>query len=96
MAIAAALLGERFGATDVIGSVIVAAGILMVQLSRVPATAGPAQAAGVDIRSIHSASSAAARVPAVVMAVLVALGVLGVLLLGRRAVTAWLVRRTRR
>ena len=28
--------------------------------------------------------------------VLVALGVLGVLLLGRRAVTAWLVRRTRR
>ena len=27
---------------------------------------------------------------------LVALGVLGVLLLGRRAVTAWLVRRTRR
>ena len=48
-------------ATDVIGSVIVAAGILMVQLSRVPATAGPAQAAGDDIRSIHSASSAAAR-----------------------------------
>ncbi len=61
VAIAAALLGERFGATDVIGSVIVAAGILMVQLSRVPATAGPAQAAGGDIRSIHSASSAAAR-----------------------------------
>ena len=37
VAIAAALLGEHFGASDVIGSAIVAAGILMVQLSRVPA-----------------------------------------------------------
>ncbi|WP_299362386.1 DMT family transporter [uncultured Paracoccus sp.] len=37
VAIAAALLGERFGASDVIGSIIVAAGILMVQLARLPA-----------------------------------------------------------
>ena len=36
VAIAAALLGERFGATDVIGAAVIAAGILMVQLSRVP------------------------------------------------------------
>lgn len=41
--IAAALLGERFGASDVIGAGIVAAGILMVQLARVPA---PAPSAG--------------------------------------------------
>ena len=36
VAIAALALGERFGWSDVIGSVIVAAGILMVQLARVP------------------------------------------------------------
>ena len=36
VAIAAGLLGERFGASDVIGAVIVAAGILMVQLARIP------------------------------------------------------------
>lgn len=36
VAIAAALLGERFGASDVIGAGVIAAGILMVQLSRVP------------------------------------------------------------
>lgn len=36
VAIAAALLGERFGASDVIGALIVAAGILMVQLARIP------------------------------------------------------------
>lgn len=36
VAIAAALLGERFGASDVIGAVIVAAGILMVQLAKIP------------------------------------------------------------
>ncbi len=35
--IAAALLGERFGASDVVGALIVAAGILMVQLARIPA-----------------------------------------------------------
>lgn len=35
--LAAILLGEHFGWTDVIGSAIVAAGILMVQLARVPA-----------------------------------------------------------
>ena len=37
VAIAAALLGERFGLTDIIGATVVAAGILMVQLARVPA-----------------------------------------------------------
>lgn len=36
VAIAALMLGERFGWSDVIGSAIVAAGILMVQLARVP------------------------------------------------------------
>ena len=35
--IAAALLGERFGASDVLSALIVAAGILMVQLARIPA-----------------------------------------------------------
>ena len=59
VAIAAALLGEHFGASDVIGSAIVAAGILMVQLSRVPAA--PPNQAEDDIRAIHSASSAPAR-----------------------------------
>ena len=34
--IAALLLGERFGFSDVIGAVIVAAGILMVQMARLP------------------------------------------------------------
>lgn len=43
--IAAALLGERFGASDVIGAVIVAAGILMVQLARIPPQAQPSSAA---------------------------------------------------
>ena len=37
VAIAAMLLGERFGASDVIGALIVAAGILMVQMARIPA-----------------------------------------------------------
>ncbi|MBD9526068.1 DMT family transporter [Paracoccus sp. PAR01] len=41
VAIAAALLGERFGASDVIGAGVVAAGILMVQLARLPAAAPP-------------------------------------------------------
>lgn len=59
VAIAAVLLGERFGAIDIIGSAIVAAGILMVQLSRVPAA--PPYRAEDDIRAIHSASSAPAR-----------------------------------
>lgn len=59
VAIAAALLGEHFGASDVIGSAIVAAGILMVQLSRVPAA--PPQDAEADMRAIHAASSAPAR-----------------------------------
>lgn len=45
VAIAAALLGERFGASDVIGAVIVAAGILMVQLARIPPQAQPSSAA---------------------------------------------------
>ena len=31
------LLSERFGASDVIGALIVAAGILMVQMARIPA-----------------------------------------------------------
>ncbi|MTH76604.1 DMT family transporter [Paracoccus aestuariivivens] len=39
VAIAAALLGERFGASDVIGAGIVAAGILMVQIAKIPAAA---------------------------------------------------------
>lgn len=37
VAIAAALLGERFGPTDIIGAAVVAGGILMVQLAKVPA-----------------------------------------------------------
>ncbi len=41
VAIAAAMLGERFGASDVIGALIVAAGILMVQLARIPTAATP-------------------------------------------------------
>lgn len=41
VAIAALWLGERFGLSDILGSAIVAAGILMVQLSRVPPAAGP-------------------------------------------------------
>ncbi|MFD1880416.1 DMT family transporter [Paracoccus pacificus] len=40
VSIAAAFLGERFGPTDVIGALIVAVGILMVQLSKVPQTSG--------------------------------------------------------
>lgn len=40
VAIAAVMLGERFGASDVIGAMIVAAGILMVQLAKLPAAAG--------------------------------------------------------
>ncbi|AXC49268.1 DMT family transporter [Paracoccus suum] len=36
VAIAAALLGERFGPSDVIGAAIIAAGIFMVQILRVP------------------------------------------------------------
>ncbi|MFT4014325.1 MAG: DMT family transporter [Paracoccus sp. (in: a-proteobacteria)] len=42
VATAAALLGERFGLSDVIGALIVAAGILMVQLARIPAPERPA------------------------------------------------------
>ncbi|MFC3569639.1 DMT family transporter [Paracoccus sp. TOH] len=38
VAIAAAMLGERFGLSDVLGALIVAAGILMVQLARIPGT----------------------------------------------------------
>ncbi|HRO13918.1 MAG TPA: DMT family transporter [Paracoccus sp. (in: a-proteobacteria)] len=41
VAIAAALLGERFGWSDIVGSIIVAAGILMVQTARLPQGAGP-------------------------------------------------------
>lgn len=54
VAIAAALLGERFGASDVLGAVIVAAGILMVQLARIPPIAvqsSEAAAARIDGRS---------------------------------------------
>ncbi|WBU53271.1 DMT family transporter [Paracoccus sp. SCSIO 75233] len=36
VAIAAMLLGERFGPTDIVGACIVAAGILMVQMARLP------------------------------------------------------------
>ena len=43
VAIAAALLGERFGASDIIGAIIVAAGILMVQLSKMPPASVPAR-----------------------------------------------------
>lgn len=43
VAIAAALLGERFGASDVLGATVVAAGILMVQLARLPAASPPAR-----------------------------------------------------
>lgn len=39
--VAALLLGERFGVTDVAGALIVAAGILMVQLSKLPAQTPP-------------------------------------------------------
>ncbi|MGR3483801.1 MAG: DMT family transporter [Paracoccaceae bacterium] len=39
--IAGALLGERLGAADLAGAIIVAAGILMVQLARAPAGPGP-------------------------------------------------------
>lgn len=55
VAIAALWLGERFGWSDVIGSIIVAIGILMVQLARVPPR--PVQAASPDT----AASSAQAR-----------------------------------
>ncbi|AUH32723.1 DMT family transporter [Paracoccus tegillarcae] len=41
VSIAAAFLGERFGPTDLLGALIVAGGILMVQLSKVQ-TRGPA------------------------------------------------------
>ena len=42
VAIAAALLGERFGLTDMLGAGVVAAGILMVQMARIaPAPAQP-------------------------------------------------------
>ena len=41
VAIAALWLGERFGPSDVIGSVVVAIGILMVQLARVAPASGP-------------------------------------------------------
>ncbi|SIR04962.1 Permease of the drug/metabolite transporter (DMT) superfamily [Paracoccus thiocyanatus] len=37
--IAAALLGERFGVSDVVGALIVAAGILAVQMAKLPPTA---------------------------------------------------------
>lgn len=48
VAVAAALLGERFGPSDVIGAIIVAAGILMVQLAKIP---GPvSQPSGLDVR----------------------------------------------
>lgn len=53
VAIAAALLGERFGASDVIGAVIVAAGILMVQMARIPAP--------VSAQDADQASSSAER-----------------------------------
>lgn len=45
VAIAAALLGERFGPIDIVGAGIVAAGILMVQLARIPAPVQPSIAA---------------------------------------------------
>lgn len=41
VAIAAVLLGEGFGWTDVLGAAVVAAGILMVQLARLPMAAAP-------------------------------------------------------
>lgn len=43
--IAALMLGERFGALDVVGAAIVAAGILMVQLARIPPPADRSAAA---------------------------------------------------
>ncbi|KGJ14690.1 DMT family transporter [Paracoccus panacisoli] len=49
--IAALALGERFGWSDVIGSLIVAAGILMVQLARVPPAAQRSPTARTDGRS---------------------------------------------
>lgn len=39
VAIAAALLGERFGLSDVIGAAVIAVGIFMVQVSKVPQSA---------------------------------------------------------
>ncbi|WBU64114.1 DMT family transporter [Paracoccus aerodenitrificans] len=50
--IAAIFLGERFGLSDVVGAIIVAAGILMVQLARLPNTAAqPAPTARTESRS---------------------------------------------
>ncbi|WP_347266935.1 DMT family transporter [Paracoccus sp. (in: a-proteobacteria)] len=40
VAIAAALLGESFGLSDVVGALVVAAGILMVQMARIPPATG--------------------------------------------------------
>jgi len=51
--IAAALLGERFGVSDVIGALIVAAGILMVQLAKLPAAGSTAQASSSATRAIE-------------------------------------------
>jgi drug/metabolite transporter (DMT)-like permease len=45
VAIAAVLLGERFGPLDVLGAVIVAVGILLVQLARLPAAGDAAMRA---------------------------------------------------
>ncbi|SDD91289.1 Threonine/homoserine efflux transporter RhtA [Paracoccus isoporae] len=50
--IAAIFLGERFGLSDIIGACIVAAGILMVQMARLPdATAQPPATARTESRS---------------------------------------------
>ena len=59
VAIAAFWLGERFGWSDVIGSIIVAAGILMVQLARVVPTAAAASAAPVETAPLDAASTRA-------------------------------------
>ncbi|MDO5620822.1 MAG: DMT family transporter [Paracoccus sp. (in: a-proteobacteria)] len=51
VAIAAALLGERFGLSDAIGAAVIAAGILMVQLARIPPQAAVARSTSDDVRS---------------------------------------------
>jgi drug/metabolite transporter (DMT)-like permease len=48
---AAAFLGERFGASDMLGALVVAAGILMVQMARVPGV-GPARPSDAASRCI--------------------------------------------
>ncbi len=53
VAIAAALLGERFGASEVIGALMVAAGILLVQSATPPAAAAAPQPSSSAARAIE-------------------------------------------